>query len=281
MPRLKDLTITARNPDNAALSYTVKLGCSVTTDGVFSIELQEDMIAAVKDLIEQEFKSFGAAVRTQKGGSVLIVSNLNHGASIIHQFCKTQISAEVITELRIFYRLRLAAPFFKDGDGRIHPNGAGVDSGAWHGNTQKSWASDCTHDVGLGARVVLVREVRPPDGKLSVFSYDHPSPSDAAHPLGEWGLMLNRFTGQPFPHTYGGAKENSLASVPYTETNARFFAEALLGICHLADRLEAFMQPEGLEARLAGAAGIRFLPAPRAGVELQKVVDKKPGDLLG
>ena len=262
MPKLKDLTVTAWNKDNREIHHTVTLGCSVSTDGEFAIELEEDIVAAIREIANKDFPSFNARVGIKKNGTfALYVSNLSHGEQIIHRWCQNQISAEVIVELRIFYQVTLAAPFFKDTHGNVHPNAQGVEGGTWHGHAKNGWASEATHKVGLGASIVEVKEVRPTNGGKSVFSYRNPVHSDQKHVIGKWGEILQRFTVRPMPRTSRGEKETHLPSVPYTEANAKFFAESVMGLCRLADRLETFMQPEGLEDRLLTASGIALLPS--------------------
>lgn len=263
MPRIKDLTVGAVNKDNREISHSVTLGCSVSTDGVFSVTLEENMTAAIRDIAKTEFAATGAEVHVAKSGDmVLKVKRLEDAKAIIRRFCEAQITAEVFVEFRIFYVLALEAPFYKDADGGIHPNGEGVKDGKWHcSDTGSRWASDKAHRVGIGARIARVKEVRPMDGGKSVFSYDNPDRDDREQVLGEWGMMLQRFPGQPFPLASRGEKEERLASVPYTEPNARFFAETLMGLCRLGDRIEAFMQPEGLEDRLLQATGVMLLPS--------------------
>lgn len=267
MPRLKDLHIRAVNRHSPAIYFSVQLGCSVSTDGVFAIELEDDMATAVQNIAREMFP--GASVALHKtGGYRLHTRSLDQAKAIIHRYCTLQVDSEVAEELRIFYNVSLKAPSFVGPDGTLHPNGQGVEGGLWSNNSEpsnvSSWSArnDRVYSVGIGAAIVRVKTVRLGDQSDPVYSYEHLSPEDVATKLGHWGKFLQRFIGQPFPSARGGVEESTLKSVPYTEQNAKFFSNTLMGLCRLSENIAAFMDPHGLEARMLTASGLLSLPAP-------------------
>ena len=66
-------------------------------------------------------------------------------------------------------------------------------------------------------------------------------------------VKLRSYINQPFPSGDRGAKSD-MESVPYTEENAKFFADALHMLCRMADQLDKFFKPDGIEARISSAS---------------------------
>lgn len=276
MAKLADLRIMARNDDDKNITHSATYACYVSSDGTFSAVLPPEIEPAIKRLSDETRAQHKTTVSMNKKGDLLLnCGELLALKAVLYAYSKSMTEAAVTNEFRIFYTVKLDAPYYKSQDGVIHPNGEGVpnyndDNGKWHGEHRFSggWGSNVGSIVGVGARVCIERCVTPAGGEPS-WSYPRIEREDRDQ-LGTWALLLNKWTGQPGPSDQRG-KRTELKSIPYTEEAARMFHEVLLRLSTIADQLETHLSDhEALPAMIA-AGSVPLLQGPNQQTEEGKV----------
>ncbi len=264
MAKLADLAVIAYNKDNRSIFHEAKYACSVSSDGVFSAELPSTIIPSIQALSNEMRGTHYTTMGMKKNGAVTLESKtLASLRLVLHAYSASMVEASVVSELRIFYKLELAAPYYKTAAGTIYPNGRFVsdydnDKGKWHGERRSSsWDATKGSVVGVGARISLEKCITPSGGEPA-WSYD----SVDDEQLGEHGLYLNAWTGQPSPRDNRGER-TKLASIPYTEEAAKMFSDVLLRLSIISDQLETHLSDADALPALIASGGTALLEGPK------------------
>lgn len=153
---------------------------------------------------------------------------------LIKQAGEEYVACEVKSETVILYRAVTEASYYKSPEGKIFPNGsfkeAGHDRGGkWHGPFNANHRTTA-YRVGF---VAVCRE------KTTYIRSSNTKAEYKYHPkgLGEYGKLLESFCAIT-------VTESEMKEIPYTEEAAKFFYETMMGLCHLADRIDSFFNDD-------------------------------------
>ena len=144
--------------------------------------------------------------------------------SLVQTILDTLLKPKVHEELVISYNIDAAAKFAINDNGDIFPNP--VEEGTvWsgYGNYHSANPSDGGYSITIGAKIYKKLTYTITDGK-SVVKYEY---SDGE---GTYGKLLNRWCSFSIP--------KDAPEMPYTEENAKFFYEMMLGIVTMAKLLK-------------------------------------------
>lgn len=269
MAKLADILVLAKNEHNSAISHEARYPCSVDSRGIFRADVPEELHPLFAGICA-EHRDLGCKVETAKvrGGGfrhVVAGATLRNVERVLHLYGKSIVEADVRSELRIFYTLRLGAAFYRMPDGAILPNGRsdpnyGTSGGQWFGEKAPGFAGreEGGHVVGVGASVVEVTTVTPRNGEPAV-SYGRVDDHDPR--IGEMGRQLKEWTGQPWPSASRGAA-SKMRSVPYDETAAKLFVDVLQGLSRIAYMVEANLRDDEALPALLASGNLRLLGGP-------------------
>lgn len=257
MAKLADFSVRAQSPDDRNVVHEARYSCSVTSDGTFNVPIDDNIVETIKALsLKMRGDNPTRLNLNKKGETLLSGDNLDDIKAVLYAYSKSMIESEVVDELRIFYILKLDAPYYKSGDGRVLPNGSFVqnyenDGGKWHGHRATSMSTQVGSIVGCGARIYVERCTKPKDGEPS-FSYIRVGDTDLE--LGPHGKLLAEWTQQPWPRDDRG-KRSTMLSIPYTEEAAAMFCNVIERLAMIADQLETHLKDcEALPALIAGGS---------------------------
>jgi hypothetical protein len=229
MATLKPLKFRRKNHAGEVMEFSAL--CSVGQDGVFSINIPDELAETAKAMRDPL-----VSVSQQRVHWRVSARTLEAATRFVNAAIDEHLAVEVKVELVICYAHNVKVAYFENADGSIHPNGyfgnyEGGPGNTWKGKLNGSSDQDDAFSVAFVARAFeRTTFIRPNQTKI-VFGRP-----DAAHhddgPLGR----LNGFAGlgrfQPGKAT---------AWVPYTDEAAEFFTKMMLGMCDLARKLEQFI----------------------------------------
>lgn len=146
---------------------------------------------------------------------------------------KDFLECEVEEEMVIRFGTLNQVSYWKTPDGNIFPNGYVADSqvnpgegkGKWHGMLHFAKTAEY-FQIGIFARVCRKITYTRESGTKTV--YERVNGEE-----GSYLWKLNSFVGLSTPRA-------ELKEMPYSEESARFFYDTMVGMCHLADRIDGF-----------------------------------------
>ncbi len=216
---------------------------SVTADGVFHLTIPEELASTANALADRE-KDID--VIPSRANWTVVGKNLEACESFIKHVGDDYVACEISEEPVILYGADTRCAYFKGTDGLIYPNGA--KGGNWCGNIHATSRAPF-YSVGFAAFCLIKVTYTRGSGTKVEYKYEREA-------FGPYWKLLNSFCGLEIHH-------RSLKEMPYTEEAAKFFYDTMLGLCHLADRINTFFgSKEALTAAIAAQAPL-LIAAPR------------------
>ncbi len=239
MPKVGTTTFSHKNAAGESLEFKSEI--SVDADGIFSVTVPEDVAKASRSLIGLRDEVW---VTQPRQNHRLTGRNLDQVKRAVKSAMKELMTVETITERVIVYSHITDLSAWQDNDGALHANGyigeRREDGGRWH---PMGTGINATHPVehfrvGLYAKVLDQVTYRRPNSVSVEFKRPEWGHHHLDHPT--WGSKLNGFS------TLHGPRDlKKLPRLPYTEENAKFFYEMLIGLCHLGRRMHDFFGDQG------------------------------------
>lgn len=229
MATLKPLKFSRKNQAGEVMDFSAI--CSVGQDGVFSINIPEELAEIAKAM-----RTPHVHVSQQRVHWRVIASTLEAATSFVNKAIDEYLTVEVKTDLVICYAHNVKVAYFENEDGSMHPNGYfgnynGGPGNGWHGALDGASSQAEHYSVAFVARAFeRTTYIRPTQTKI-VFR----SPDGAHHDDGPLG-RLNGFAGLGCFRPGAGT-----ACLPYSDEAAEFFTKMMLGMCDLARKLEQFI----------------------------------------
>lgn len=245
---------------------------SVNSKGIFSVRLPReipDFLAAAKH-ISKEDKFKPTCVEKLREYHCVSGRDLELCCNLIERAAYQYLEYEAVEELVILYDMNAFCHYVKDKDGKIYANGHDArdmkgeeyhhDDDCWHGThgRQSISAHAPFYFVGLYAHVwTKITKTR---GTYVKVEFENPGNSLARKSYGE---RLNS-TVRLYPEDFGrGSQErHGLKEMPYTEEAAKFFYEALMGICKLHDMIDGVINNEERLMEAIKKQSSFLLPSP-------------------
>lgn len=242
MPKIANQHINAEANDGT--KFQGEYACHVTSDGLFTIELDPRLGEAAYEMLDVEitpdFKPFKiwrhavGLVRTYEKERVNC-KELNMGLRFIKACAEAFISGKETTERVIVYNSKLDVAFWKIND-LIVPNGrTAPQSGGswWKAKTTRgmmhSAESRTAFAIGIGAAVYDKITTERITGKT--IRWERTNLDDES-----WCCRLNSFFGLSVDPELPDAME-----MRYTPDAAEFFCKIMLELCKMAESLDNFL----------------------------------------
>ena len=189
-------------------------------DGMFYTRLDLDIYM---DIVQ----GIGLTNYQVKGDKVLIFFDTSSELeSKMYDIVKVLVDPETVEELVICYNVDAVASFGMTPDGDVTPNPEGEDY-VWHkyGEQHATNPADGGFSVTIGARVYV--KCTHTMGDRETVNYES---AYSRKELGEYGKLLSRWCSFSLP--------KDAPEMPYTEDNAKFFHEMMVGIVTIAKMLK-------------------------------------------
>lgn len=223
-------------------AFEFKTEISVDKGGVFCFIIPDELYkTATANMGKEGFKdiSVGKLIKNY----CVWAKSKDSGVNFIRLAAMDYIRVEVTREQVIVYKTHANLSYYKLKDGRIVPNG-GWDTdyprgGEWGGRGEESYGfnSGPSFTVGLMAAVYTKVTAHRESGDQVTWERAgencHSEPDNYLDKLNSFvrvGIKTNCL--------------NEMSQIPYTEDAAKFFYEAMLSMCKLADRIESFFGDE-------------------------------------
>lgn len=251
MPKLTDLSFDFKAENGERLTF--KAPVSVSTSGVFSVRFPEEVDASVRELLKNGWKSKTnkiVQIEIQKTGAAIVSTDLDSCKELLSHASREQLKCEIKRELVICYKLDLNVAYVREHEtGKIFQSGTktanrDMTGASWHGQLSGSRSRPC-YSVGIGAIVFEKTTATRPSGFSKKYAVAGIHGTVCS--LGDNGRRLNAFIGLYFDPE----RESDVREIPYTEETARFFADSIMSLVMVADRLERFFDsPETILSTL-------------------------------
>lgn len=255
MPELPKQTIHADLDDGTEYDY--KVSASVGVDGVFSIEIPDNLVSLTATYLrhckasDREMFAISSAKKSR-----LRSRELNKGVDLLCRMAKQFITVETVTDRVIVYGYQLGVSFWVDEKGAIHQNGysAGVGSKSrkgqwWSPSGQQESSGSGTrpfYTVGFSAQVYDQVTHKRTSGDTYEW---HLPEEEGIHPASQ----LNAFTQLHIDNP----GDSSWEITPYSDAAALFFVGVLKGLCKIAYSLDSFFADK---KKLQAAISQNLLP---------------------
>ncbi len=231
MAKLKSGTYHFKSKTGDELKFTSDV--SVTSDGFFHCTIPDELVPIITALLKSQPQK-AITCKKNKINHSISGKELKECESFIKLAAEDYIACEVKEELVLVYGTQIKAAYFKNPTGEIFVNGAQpgaayAKGGKWQGTLDSNSRSNA-YSVGFVA--VPRKKTTYSRGSGQKVEYKW-----IGEEQGKYWDLLNSFSG-----LY--VNEESLKDMPYTEEAAKFFYDTMMGLCHLADRIEAFFGNE-------------------------------------
>jgi hypothetical protein len=252
MPKLSDIYFNVKSYDEHGFpdgdeTFSYKAGCSVSTDGMFSIEVHPDLIDAARETLRKEpTKYAGVGIGLSRSRKTVVDCRaIDTGKKVIEQAARTFLKAKTTTELVIRYRLAEEVAYYQTAEGEVRQTGTGVsDGGRWGGKLDGGCNNNASvYAVGLAARVYEKKTLTRSTGVTVTYVPYRPSDEDHHNP-DSWAGKLRNFIGLDWEGHGWGHTRYTEKEIPYTEDAARFLYETVMAMFTLHSRLTAFFGDE-------------------------------------
>lgn len=251
MAKLKVLRFELRGPAGDTMRFEVPV--SVSSTGIFAAKLPAEIEAEAVGLIEasesrgergQPVWGSGSGVYYERNKDRSINLCSQSLAEIEHLIAKAgedSIRAEKEVSFIIQYEALANVACYRRADGGIQQNGQGDPDyrGTWVGQ-YRAHVGGAHYSVGLGARIL----------KKTVFTSKSSTktdrrPAGTGDPIGPYGQKLCAFVGlDRLDQNPRGCQSSTVREIPYTELAAKFFYEALMELCRIANTIDLFFSDE-------------------------------------
>lgn len=264
MPKMKPLAGRCHlNGEDFYHSYE----CHVSASGDFYISIPDDQLALMKVCLAPNVR----IDRSRNGVWQAWAATLAALQATVNEFAMAMLKADVTEEHRIYYRAEMNAQFWKLTDGAIQPNGYALDTGYPMPDGSGQWAkmpmmtnerTNLAYSVGLGARVLTRKTLTLRTGrtKIDFARYQSDRNDSYADKLNRF-CHINIWPGAR--HGYEKDENHTIPWLPYTEENAKFFYDAMIAVCTMADRFQTFFGTGAADLLESMASRQTFLAAPR------------------
>ena len=233
MAKLADINSGAHKA--GGISFRALYPCKVNSKGDFFARIKTEDLTQFTSIVEAH--SGVTIIRDKSGEYDLTAKTLAELQRVCDEFARWQIEVDRKEEIRIYYKIKTSADFWLTDNNQVTPNGEGETTGAWSKDckVEMAFGSGAPFSVGLGATIRKHVVMTPRTGKPAIVLEFVDKEN-----LGVEGQRLMRFRDQPRPAVLGDRIE--LASIPYTEEAAKFFADHLQRICEEADVFARFFK---------------------------------------
>jgi hypothetical protein len=253
MPVIAPHYFNVRLSDVSGDNYSYKAVVSVTSKGRFSVRIPDELVPACEELAKDEPR---ISVEKGKVGTAVLSFDKTIAIHLIERAIVIYSKAETTTEIVIVYNHEAEGRYVVGPKGEIATDGydADINHGRERGGglaerLKDGWgwsAIDHNHfgnksvmKFGIGAQVYKKTTIKRATG--TSILYDLYWGEDGDHfDRTTYCQRLNSFS---ISFGLGGRGSNQYSKhkeIPYTEEGARFFFEAMVGLCKLNERVKNF-----------------------------------------
>ncbi len=233
-------------------TYSYKSVVSVTSKGQFAIRIPDELVPACEELAKSE-----PSISVTKGKTGVAVYSFDKtiAVGLIERAIRVYAKAETTTEIVIVYAHDSEGRYVVGPKGEIATDGYDADENYGRAKTKLSermadgWKwSDKDHNhfgccsvmkFGIGAQVYQKTTIKRSTG--TTIKYDlYWGKGGSNFDRKTYCQRLNSFAisfGLSNGYRDDGSRHNE---IPYTEEGARFFFEAMVGLCSLNERVKNF-----------------------------------------
>lgn len=246
MPKLNDVRIYARGGDGE--EFSAKCTTSVTVEGVFTIHVPKELVDTARAILKTGWKDWPAMEFDYSRDTPKVRAKLLADLSRFLTHCAVEyLKCEVVKTRVIRYSYQASASFWLTKAGKIEPNGAGdAGDGNWWEAKNEGFRrkSDMEYfSIGLAASVSDRVDYKRATGTKTVYTRIEDKDID------KHGLRLKYFA--------CGPEDGFDKEMPYTPEAAEFFCKAIVALCEMARRFDAFF---GDDAKVNKAIADGTLP---------------------
>lgn len=231
--------------------YTYKAVVKVTSQGEFAIEIPDELIPACEELAKSE-----ARVEVIKGKNTTAVHSHDKtlAVALIEKAIRIYATADVSTEIVIVYAHDSEGGYVVGPNGEIAPDGYDVDANfpktkktnaslragwRWSGEKHNHFGTESVFKFGIGAEVYKKTTMKRKTG--TSVKYELYWGEGASHFDREtYCQRLNSFEISFGLSNHGNLEYSHHKEIPYTEEGAKFFFEAMIALCSISERVQAF-----------------------------------------
>lgn len=215
--------------------FKAKVDCFVMSDGVFSVQVPEQLEEIVSKLAGRgEFGSVSygyKSLRDKTKRQRLYGRTLNEIIKLLEYAAKDFITVEKTTERVIAYRFSACVAFWVSGN-EIAPNGHELEGKWWKPKSKGLNALHATscpgnYNVGIAARVYDRNTFKRETGTKITFDYVRDAKGSAS--------KLNSFVALELD-----PEDSDVELLPYSEEAAEFFVNYIFAICKVARAMDEF-----------------------------------------
>ena len=275
MPTIK--TREFKHTAKSGESFQFKAPISVDTHGEFTVNIPDELVSSAQAFMKQPtWKSHvtldQARVNWRVRGRVL-----DQVERFIEDVLAEHLAVEVKKELVICYRYENNTAGARADDGTLHPNGhwagkpgEGADKKSWEwAGNRNIHASNRPNLFGVGvvAFVYLKVTYARPSGSKVEYTTDLPGSHWDRNPMRRLNDFIVERPDSRISHrgimTDSKSPSNGVYEMPYSDAAATFFADLMLAMLRLGERMDAFIgDRQNLE--IAIERGLGLLPTPSA-----------------
>ncbi|GBG14542.1 serine acetyltransferase [Novimethylophilus kurashikiensis] len=233
--------------------------------GEFSLTIP-DVLAEIAKRIAISHRMYGVDIDRPRTHLRVTGKTLSNCKNFIKHVAEEYLKVEVFEEFVIVYSQESKVAYMKDADGTLYPNGTFCSKSYEDGKASWGGKLDATrgaeyYQIGLKARVF--KKITYTRDSGSSTDYEWMTDTQATQ-LGPWAKKLNAIIGLNWPRSgqRDGYQVGRLPQLPYTEEGAMFFANMLMSMCQLADRLDAFFGNNEHVKRAIEQQANLLLPGP-------------------
>jgi hypothetical protein len=253
MPVIAPHYFNVRLSDVSDDNYHYKAVVSVTSRGVFAVRIPDELIPACEELAKSEV---GVTVEKGKAGTAVHASDKTRAIGLIEKAIVVYAKAETTTEIVIVYKHEAEGRYVVGPKGEIATDGYDADANfgrakaglsadrlkdgwGWSAHDHNHFGNRSVMKFGIGAQVYKKTTIKRKTGTSIMYDLywgekgDHFDRDTYCQRLNSFGISFG--LGGRGSNEYSKHKE-----IPYTEEGARFFYEALVGLCSLNERVKNF-----------------------------------------
>lgn len=203
---------------------------SVDMEGIFSVTLEDELEHSAQSMLKlDQWRNKGMHLtrpRTNLRVSGPVLDELEH---FINKVIEEFLHCEERRELVILYGSSIKVAYSKNDAGEFGPNNCVVQGGQWRGTLN---ATAHAPHFSIGFAAVVREKITTSRAASTKVAYLKPERPNTFQP--ELYIdKLNSFVGLRI-------NESGMQEMPYTEEAAKFFYDTMIGMCVMADRIDAF-----------------------------------------
>lgn len=252
MPKLPNESI--RIETKADGNLTFDLSVHVSTSGIFSVSIPEEIYETAKHLRENDPEYASLEIQYGRKGKCVVSATLKKGVAFVEAAAEAHYAVETKEECVLAYKYASGLAYWKNRDGSITHNGSANDAdhkGGWAGALRDEQRDSSCFGIALQALAMVKRtHTRGTSVTTEWDLWRHESHFDDD----DIRSRLNSISpgGMPDDPSYGG-----WVIIPYSEQAAGYFYRAIHSLCVVDDRLRAFFRDD-TKVQKSIAAGVQF-----------------------